>query len=115
MTLTRRLTVAALAIAYGGLAYAGVTADEAKKLGTTLTAVGAEKAGNAAKTIPEYTGGLTTPPAGFKPGDGIRPDPFASEKPLFVIDAKNMAQYEANLTEGAKALMKAYPSFRADV
>src|SRR5262245_39892526 len=115
MTLTRRLTVAALAIAYGGLAYAAVTAEEAKKPGTTLTAVGAEKAGNAAKTIPEYTGGLTTAPAGFKPGDGIRPDPFAAEKPLFSIDAKNMAQYEANLTEGAKALMKAYPSFRMDV
>ena len=26
-----------------------------------------------------------------------------------------MAQHEANLTEGAKALMKAYPSFRIDV
>ncbi len=115
MNLTRRLTVAALAIAYGGLAYAGVTAEDAKKLGTTLTPIGAEKAGNKAGTIPEYTGGLTTPPAGYKAGDGIRPDPFAAEKPLSSIDAKNMAQHEANLTEGAKALMKAYPSFRIDV
>src|SRR5262245_25020018 len=115
MNFTKTLTVAALAIAYGGLAHAAVTAEEAKKLGTTLTSVGAEKAGNAAKTIPEYTGGLTTPPAGFKPGDGIRPDPFAGEKPLLSIDAKNMAQHEANLTDGAKALMKAYPSFRIDV
>ena len=98
-----------------GLAHAGVTAEEAKKLGTTLTPIGAEKPGNKAGTIPEYTGGLTTPPAGFKPGDGIRPDPFAGEKPLFSIDAKNMAQYEAQLTEGAKALMKAYPTFRMDV
>ena len=115
MNLTRRLTVAALAIAYGGLAYAAVTAEDAKKLGTTLTPIGAEKAGNKAGTIPEYTGGLTTPPAGYKAGDGIRPNPFAAEKPLSSIDAKNMAQYEANLTEGAKALMKAYPSFRIDV
>jgi hypothetical protein len=32
MALTRRLTVAALAIAYSGLACVGVTAEEAKKL-----------------------------------------------------------------------------------
>jgi hypothetical protein len=115
MHFTKTLVAAALAAACGGLAHAGVTADEAKKLGTTLTPVGAEKAANKAGTIPEYTGGLTTPPAGFKPGDGLRPDPFAGEKPLSSIDAKNMAQHEANLTEGAKALMKAYPTFRIDV
>ncbi len=51
-----------------GLAHAAVTAEEAKKLGTTLTPIGAEKAGNKAGTIPAYTGGLTTPPAGFKAG-----------------------------------------------
>ena len=62
-------------------AIAAVTADEAKKLGTSLTPVGAELAGNADKTIPAYSGGLTTPPADYKKGSGIRPDPFASEKP----------------------------------
>ncbi len=39
---------------------AAVSADEAAKLGTTLTPFGAEKAGNAAGTIPEWTGGLAT-------------------------------------------------------
>ena len=34
-----------------------VSADEAKALGTTLTAVGAEKAANKDGTIPAYTGG----------------------------------------------------------
>jgi hypothetical protein len=115
MRLHRHLLAAALTLAYAGIAGAAVTADEAKKLGTTLTAVGAEKAANKAGTIPEYTGGLTSAPAGFKSGDGIRPDPFAGEKPLFSIDAKSMAQHDAALTEGAKALMKAYPTFRADV
>ena len=67
-------------------------ADEAKQLGTTLTPVGAEKAGNKDGTIPAYTGGLTTPPAGFKKGAGIRPDPFADEKPRLVINGKNMAR-----------------------
>ena len=57
--------------------------------------IGAEKAANKDGTIPAYTGGLTTPPAGFKAGDGIRPNPFASEKPRLAIDAKNMAQYAA--------------------
>ena len=37
---------------------AAVSADEAAKLGTTLTPLGAEKAGNADGSIPEWTGGL---------------------------------------------------------
>jgi hypothetical protein len=106
--------IAALLAAHAGSTVA-VTADEAKKLGTTLTAVGAEKAGNKDGTIPEYKGGLTTPPAGYKKGDGIRPDPFSSEKPLYSIDAKNMDKYGDKLTEGVKALMKKYPSYRIDV
>src|SRR5688572_2994411 len=107
--------IAAMALAYAGVATAAVTADEAKKLGTTLTAVGAEKAANAAGTIPAYTGGNTSAPAGFKAGDGLRPDPFAAEKPLFSVDGKNAGQHGAALTEGAKALLKAYPTFRMDV
>jgi hypothetical protein len=96
-------------------ARAAITTDEAKALGTTLTAIGAEKAGNAAGTIPAYAGGLTTAPAGFKPGDGIRPNPFAADKPRLSIHAKNMAAHAAQLTEGTKALLQKYPSFRVDV
>jgi len=55
-----------------------VPADETKYLGTTLTPIGAEGAGNKIGTMPAYSGGLTTPPARFKKGDGIRPDPFAA-------------------------------------
>jgi len=108
--------VAALCAAAGSFAaHAAITADEAKTLGTTLTAVGAEKAANKDGSIPAYTGGLTTLPAGYKSGDGIRPNPFAGEKPKFAVDAKNMAQYQGNLTEGTKALIQKYPSFRLDV
>ena len=64
-----------------GTAQAGITPEEAKQLGTKLTRVGADPAANAAGTIPAYTGGLTTPPASFKAGSSVRPDPFASEKP----------------------------------
>ncbi|NMG01225.1 DUF1329 domain-containing protein [Aromatoleum toluolicum] len=115
MKLTQTLLSAALALALSGAAVAAITPEEAKKLGTTLTAVGAEKAGNKDGTIPDYTGGLTTAPAGFKPGDGIRPNPFASEKPRLVIDAKNLAQHADKLTEGTKALLQKYPTFRVDV
>ena len=115
MKFSKKLITAALGAAFAGSTLAAVSADEAKKLGTTLTAVGAEKAGNKDGTIPAYTGGLTTPPAGFKKGDGLRPDPFANEKPLYSIDAKNMDKYADKLTEGAKALMKKYPSYRIDV
>jgi hypothetical protein len=110
-----RLAAAAAALACSGATFAAISADEAKALGTTLTPIGAEVAGNKDGTIPAYSGGLTTPPAGFKVGDGIRPNPYAGEKPRLTIDAKNMAQHAAQLTEGTKALLQKYPTFRVDV
>lgn len=115
MQFQKTLLIAALASAAGNLAYAGVTADEAKKLGTSLTAVGAEKAGNKDGSIPAYTGGLTKAPAAYKAGDGLRPDPFAEDKPLFTVDGKSVDKYADKLTEGTKALMKKYPDYRIDV
>jgi len=111
----KTLIVTALAALFTNGVSAAVSADEAKQLGTTLTAVGAEKAGNKDGTIPEYAGGLTTPPAGFQAGSGIRPDPFASEKPRLTIDGKNAAQHADKLTEGTKELLKRYPTMRIDV
>jgi len=92
-----------------------ISPEETKQLGTTLTAVGAERAGNADGSIPEYTGGLTRPPATFAPGSGRRPDPFADEKPILSIDARNADRYADKLTDGTKALMRKYPGFRIDV
>jgi hypothetical protein len=111
----KTLIVAALASLFSTAASAAVSADEAKQLGTTLTAAGAEKAGNKDGTIPEYTGGLTTPPAGFQAGTGIRPDPFANEKPRLVITGKDAAAQADKLTEGTKELLKRYPTMRVDV
>lgn len=109
------LAVWALATSMAAPAMAALSADEAKALGQTLTAIGADKSASKDGTIPAYTGGLTTPPAGFKAGDGIRPDPFAAEKPRLSIDGKNLAQHAAQLTEGTKALLQKYPSMRVDV
>ena len=109
-------TAIAAAFAFGSLsARAAVSADEAKQLGTTLTEFGAEKAANKDGSIPAYTGGLDKV-AGYDPkASTVYVDPFANEKPLYSIDAKNMAQYDAVLTEGTKALLKRHADFRIDV
>lgn len=109
------LCASVAALACSGAALAAVSPEEAKKLGTSLTYAGADVAGNAEGTIPAYTGGLTTLPPGYKKGDPIRPDPYANERPLLSIDAKNMDQHAGKLTEATKALMKKYPSYRIDV
>lgn len=79
-----------------------------------VNALGAEMAANAAGTIPEWTGGLTKAPAGFDPKKGYA-DPFASEKPLFVINQSNLAQHEKFLPAGQIALIKRYPNYTIPV
>jgi len=97
-------------------ALAAVSAEEAKQLGATLTEFGAEKAGNADGSIPAYTGGLTTPPASWKKGTSQHyEDPYKGEKPLYVIDGKSLDRHAGVLTEGTKAMLKQYPSYRLDV
>ncbi|UCV20989.1 DUF1329 domain-containing protein [Ferribacterium limneticum] len=108
-----------IALALGALlsaqfAWAAVTPEEAARLKRDLTPFGAEKAGNKEGTIPAWDGGYTKVPAGYQSGDP-RPDPFANEKPLFSITAKNMDQYADKLAEGTKALLKKYPTYRVDV
>jgi hypothetical protein len=70
---TRRCAaVAALAgLSIVGAANAKLSDKELAQLGVTgtpLTPVGATRAGNAAGTIPEWTGGIQSPPANFQPG-----------------------------------------------
>ncbi len=90
-----------------------LAADPAR-LGADLTPLGGEKAGNADGTIPAWTGGLTTAPAGYQPGQH-HPDPFAGEQPLFTISADNVSQYADKLTAGQQALLKAYPTYKIPV
>lgn len=86
---------------------AAVSADEAAKLGTSLTPLGAEKAGNADGSIPEWTGGLKTDAAPLK--SGHLTDPFKGEQAKFVITAQNAEQYKDKLTAGQLAMFKRYP------
>lgn len=109
------LSFAVLTAFAGTSAHAAVGADEAAKLKSDLMPLGGEKAGNKEGTIPAWTGGLTKPTPGFTNG-GRRPDPFADEKPILQITAKNMEAHAAKLSEGVKFLLKKYPdSFRLDV
>src|SRR5580765_296738 len=101
---------AALA-AFATPALAELSAADLAKLGTTLTPLGAEKAGNAAGTIPAWDGGITKPVAGYKPG-GYYPDPYPNDKPLFTITGANADQYKDKLTVGAVAMLKKYPDYK---
>ncbi|MFA7281953.1 MAG: DUF1329 domain-containing protein [Sterolibacterium sp.] len=116
LTLKCSLMASAVVLGMAGSAtvFSSVTPEEANKLKGELTPMGAEKAGNKDGTIPAWNGGYTKVPAGFKQGDP-RPDPFAAEKPLVSINAKNMDQYADKLTDGVKAMMKKYSTFRIDV
>lgn len=106
---------AAIAVVVACPAFASSSAEEISQLGATLTPWGAEKAGNKDGSIAAYNGPIK-PPASYNPAKpGIRPDPFASEKPLYSIDAKNMDKYADKLSEGNKVMLKKYPGYRVDV
>ena len=89
-------------------------------LGPGLTAFGSEAAGNAAGTIPPYTGGMATVPAGFTwdSTKTLPPDFFASDAMLYEVNQSNVSQYAHLLSDGIQALIAkgfscpVYPSHR---
>lgn len=97
-----------VAFVFAGNAVGKVSKEEAEKLKGELTPIGAERAGNAAGTIPAWEGGITKPVEGYKPGDH-HPDPFKDDKILFTITADNLGQHKEHLTPGQIALFNAYP------
>lgn len=105
--------VAITLMASNTAAYAAVSEEEAGKLKTTLTPLGAEKSANKDGAIPVWTGGLTK--ASAKSEGGLPGDPFPNEKPKFQINAQNIGQHADKLSEGVQALLKKYPTFRLDI
>ena len=114
MKMTKTLLASAVALAMAGGVQAKISDAEAAKLGKELTPLGGEVAANKDGTIPKYEGGLTKPPACFKPGVEYC-DPFASDKPKFVIDAAAADKYKAQLPDGAVAMLKKYSTFKMPV
>jgi hypothetical protein len=101
-------------VAVFSMGSSAVTEEEAAELGKSLTPVGAERAGNAEGTIPEWTGGFITPMEGWKIG-AIRKDPFTADRPLFSIDESNVDQYAGKLSPGQRALIAKHSGYRMDV
>ena len=102
-----RITLLAAALLAATPALAQVGADQIARLGQDLTPLGAEKAGNAAGTIPAWDGGLAKDSGAFDAKLGYK-DPFAADQPLFSISAANAEQYRANLSPGQLAMLKRY-------
>lgn len=97
---------------YGLSAEAKVSREEAQQLGQALTPIGAERAGNAAGTIPEWK---AFRPYGSPPGKYALDPAMAAEKPLLTITKANMARYGEQLTAGHKKLLLSYDSYKMTV
>jgi hypothetical protein len=106
--------LAAFVLSIVPVADAAVSDQQAALLGSSLTPVGAERAGNADGTIPAWTGGYTTQVREQQSGVP-RLDPFAGEKPLFSVTARNYRDYADRLPEGAKHLFEEYSDYRMDI
>ncbi len=95
-----------------GLASNGFSADGIQRtvdqIGKQLTPMGSIRSGNADGTIPEWTGGITQPPAVYKPGMH-HPDPFADDEIKFTISSANLDQYRDKLSPGTQAMIEKYP------
>ncbi len=98
----------------GALGAIGAQAQTAADLGHSLTPMGAIAGPSADGAIPAWTGGYTTPPPGWKPGDPRR-DPFASERPILVINAQNVDRYADKLAAGTITMIKTLPGYHVDV
>ncbi|WP_369959872.1 DUF1329 domain-containing protein [Pseudomonas benzenivorans] len=116
MKSTRILHTGVLALSLlAGSVMAAVSEQEAAQLGSSLTPLGAQMAGNADGSIPAWSGGLPADAARVD-AKGFLADPFAAEQPLFTIDANNAEQYRDKLSAGQLAMLKRYPdSYRIPV
>jgi hypothetical protein len=108
----RNLTTITLSACIGltlglGQAFAGAKPDQVHRLSEDLTPMGSERAGNADGTIPEWTGGITQPPAGYSPGDH-HPNPWPDDQPLFRITGANYKDYADKLSVGQIGLFEKY-------
>jgi len=105
------------ALAFAFLAFtaslAAAAPDPFALLDSELTPVGAQRAGNAAGSIPPWTGGLPARPIDLKAG---YTDPYANDPILFTITAANAHQHREKLSPGQLALLARQPeAFRMNV
>ncbi len=106
----KKLTLisSAMALVLSCSVTAKITPEQAARLGSDLTPLGAEKAGNADGSIPAWTGGITSAPAGYSTGMHHL-DPFKDDKVLMTIDKSNVEQFKNLLSPGQVKLFEIYP------
>ena len=122
MQFSKQLIALAASTLIAAATCAAPTAAEVAELGTTLTDIGAIKAGNADGSIPAFDAAkaITKPVEPYKPVDpqGGFPytDPFAAEKPL-VLDhrAPTWTSTPTSSTTARNTCSKKYPGYRIDV
>ncbi|MAM89452.1 MAG: outer membrane lipoprotein-sorting protein [unclassified Hahellaceae] len=107
------LSATALCLSSVGV-QAKVPADQAKKLGTSLTPVGAEMNGTPDGVIPPWTGGITSPPANYVEGEH-EADPFSQDGTRFVVTKENLDKHASVLSEGHKAMFEKHPGYTMPV
>jgi len=96
-------------------AHAKVSDSQAAQLGKTLTPMGAEMAGNAAGTIPAWSGGKNSDNT-TKSADSGRPgNIFKDDKALFEITNQNLDKYKNNLSAGQLAMFDKFPHYKMPV
>ena len=109
-TQQKRIVTALLAaLLITGTAKAAVSEEEAARLGNELTGIGAERAGNG-NGIPEYTGGLRTPPENYR-DDQRYVNPFPEDRELYRIDRSNVDEHKDRLSPGQIAMIRRFDSF----
>lgn len=99
-----------LSVAASQTSVAAVSETEAARLGSELTPIGAERAGNKDGSIPEWKNETPKAIGSFSSGDH-HPNPFPDDKPLFTINSTNAPEYSALLSDGHKLLLKNNPNF----
>lgn len=92
---------------------ARVDPSQAARLGTELTPLGAERAGNREGTIPEWTGGVK-PPAHYQPGMH-HPDPYTDDEVQYRVSAADLDQYRNLLPQGLADLLQRNPDYYLQV
>lgn len=85
---------------------AGVSAQEAEKLGKSLTPIGAERAGNEDGSIPEWT---PIEPFGKASGEFPNNPEVEADRPAYLVSAANVDQYIDKMSAGHKELFRRYP------
>jgi hypothetical protein len=107
----KKLTLASVAVSLAIVStatLAKVSSADVAKLSKELTPMGAVRGANKDGSIPSWTGGITSVPAGYTVGDH-HVDPFSTDKIEYTITAANVAQYKAMLTPGQVKLFETYP------